>query len=711
MDWPLLRKNIDFILFILFLQFLVYAVTLFDVPVARQVIVFSYIMTIPGFLLIRLLKIDGLDKLEAVVFSIGFSVAFVMLLGLCVNEIGLFLGFSSPLSSFPLVVTLNLAVLAEALLLSHMKRQNDVTFLNMKHIRLPYGIILSMCALVLAIAGAFCVSIFGNNYFLLAMFALIVVIVVIGVLNEKFLPTKFYPLAILLIAISLLFHSSLISGYVVSFGSDVNQEIAVFKTVEENLHWNVGALFLGLSNLQRMNGMLSVTMLPAVFTALLNMDIVWIFKLLTPFVFSFVPLILYQVWQKHVGSKFAFLSAFLFMAQSTFFTEMLGLNRQMIAEIFFSLLLLVILSREMKNTSKIVVYLILGAALVVSHYGLAEIFFFFISVTLISSLVLKWAHKRITLTMVLFFGVAMFSWYVYTSNSGVFNSFISYGQYVSNQLGDFLSPASRGQTVLMGLGLEGSPSLWNTISRAFAYITEALIIIGFLGLVAKREFFKINKEYLVFSVVATALLAALIIVPGLSDTMNMTRFYHILLFFLAPLCLMGAYIVAKPLFKFWRHNEVILVSILSLAILVPYFLFQTGFVYEITQSESWSLPLSMNRMDAYRLQDSIGYVYPQDVSSANWMYKNVEIQNQLVLCDMSSLRNVLMDYSMIFRGSVEILSNVTALPPQIVFLSRLNVRDGFVDGGSSLWNTSDISFIYGGMNKIYSNGDSEIYGR
>jgi len=83
--------------------------------------------------------------------------------------------------------------------------------------------------------------------------------------------------------------------------------------------------------------MLSITILPTIYSSLLNIDPTWTYKILYPPIFSFVPLILFKLWQRKLGSMKAFVASFLLVAQNTFYTEMLGLNRQMIGDLFFDL--------------------------------------------------------------------------------------------------------------------------------------------------------------------------------------------------------------------------------------------------------------------------------------------------------------------------------------------------------------------------------------
>ena len=705
----------NFLVILLIFQSILCVLLFFDVPVARQVLGFCFFTIVPGFIIVKLLNLDELDVLEFVLLSVGFSVAFLLLAGLFVNEIGLLLGFSEPLTMFPLALILNGFILTLALFLY--LRKGDTFFLKIRIPSMSPLAVLFLSLPVLSIVGAIWVNVFNNNVILLSLIGAIALLVTAGVLLKKKLHQRLYPLAVLMIAISLLLHSSLISNYIFTFASDVGLEYFVFETTKNNGYWNSTSPFFGRDTYQRINAMLSVTILPTIYSVLLNMDPTWVFKIVFLLIFSFVPLTLYKVWQTYVGSKYAFLATVLFMAQSTFYTEMLGLNRQMVAELFFALLLLVVLSKKIKRVSKTIGFMIFGFAMIISHYALAEIFLFFISFTLIAIVVrarTRAASRNITVIMIAFFCVVMFSWYIYTSNQAVFESFLSFGEDVFNELGDFFSPSSRGETVLRGLGLETAPSIWNWISRIFAYLTQALIIIGFIAFATRRKI-GVEKEYFMLSATAVALLGALIIVPGLANTLNMSRFYHILLFFLAPLCIMGGKILVKltstrALKLTSQRQKELMVSTLLLFVLMPYFFFQTGFVYELTGSESWSLPLSKHRMNEYLLHGHFGYIYPPDVFSAQWLSRNVAVQNTEVYADVSSRNNILIIQGMMYGGYVNILSNVSRVPASgIVYLSWLNVEAGIIGGIRYAWNTSELSPMFDYMNKIYSNRASEIY--
>ncbi|MEM2292364.1 MAG: DUF2206 domain-containing protein [Nitrososphaerota archaeon] len=691
----------EFLLTILLLQFVFCAALIFRIAIIRQAIGFFYFTFIPGFIFIKLLRLDKRDGIEILLFSVGFSIAFLMLGGLLINEFLFALGILKPLTPMSLIIIFNSLILGGAFLV-HLKSEN-FRFYRADILKLFLQRLLLLSLPILSITGAMLVNISQNNVALLFMIVIISLLFIFIVFFRDSLLSKLYSVAILMIALALLYHSSFISNYIISRGSDVPVEYFVFKVTENKALWNTS---FSDPIFGRINAMLSVTVLPAVYSGLLNINSTWMFKIIYPLLFSLVPLGLYQIWRKYIGEKRAFISAFYFMAYETFYSEMLGLNRQIISELFFVLLLLVILDKKISRLSKIICFTVFSFALITSHYGISEVFLFFISSALFFSFFkTKRFSGNITLSMVVLFFIVMFGWYIFTTKSIVFNSILEYGDYVYRQLGDFFRFENREPEVMRGLGLETPPTVWNAISRAFAYIAQFLIVLGFVAIITKRLKSNYETEYFAFTIAATTLLIALITIPGLANTMNMTRFYHILLFFLAPLCVLGADFISKMVMK---KKSKLWIFIL-VGVLVPYFLFQTEFVYEVTGSYSWSIPLSGYRMHPLRLYGYNGYIDSYSVKGAQWLSLNAAFKNSRIFADVYSRNNVLTTYGLIYRNYVEPLSNVTVvMNGDVVYLSTLNVIENLIPFRNLTWNSSELS-LFKDLNLIYSNGGSIIY--
>ena len=245
-----------------------------------------------------------------------------------------------------------------------------------------------------------------------------------------------------MIALALLLQVSMISNYIVPLGGDSPAEYYVFQSVQQNAHWSPVFAFSGDEGLGRFNAMLSITVLPTVYSNMLGLEPSLIFKFIYPIIFALVPVALYMLWQPYIGKKLGFIAAFLFVAQSTFYTEMIALNRQMIGELFFVLLLLVLLNKKVKKEGKFLAFAVLSFGLIFSHYALAEIFLFLILAAWATSIFfMKKPSFNLQLSMIIFFFVAMFAWYIYSSGSVVFASFLTFAQSIASQLGDFLNPA------------------------------------------------------------------------------------------------------------------------------------------------------------------------------------------------------------------------------------------------------------------------------
>ena len=685
---------------VFFLQLIMYISLFLDFPLVRQVVGIFYLTFVPGLIFIKLAKLEKLKTIEQILLAAGFSIAFLMIAGLAINQFGPLVGLSFPLATLPLSLFLNTIILIGAAV-AHLNEDKGVKQqVNAGNFGFSPLVLLLALLPLLSIIGTSYVNASGNNQFLILMFITVTALFTLLAYFEKPALEKIYPFAILMIALALLFHFSLISNYILPFGGDSPVELFVFKNTQLNSLWSpVLSFAVGDQGFGRINAMLSVTILPTVYSNMLGMDPTWVFKIVNPLIFALVPIALYLIWQPYIGKKFAFLAAFLFMAQSTFYTEMMALNRQLIAELFFVLLLFVILNQKIKLKTKYLSFMFLSLGLIFSHYALAEIFLILITVAWVTSVYfLKRPSFNLQFGMIVFFFVAMFFWYIFTSGSIVFDSFLTFIGYVYLQLGDFFNPASRGTEVLAGLGLVQSPLFLNTVSRVFAYITEFFIVIGVIGLVTRKTKFQFDKDYTVFSLVAVAFLVALTVVPGLANTLNITRFYHILLILLAPFCIIGIWTFAKVVSGKERK---ILVSILVIAVLAPYFLFQANFVYEVAKSDSWSVPLSKNRMSPLRLYGDNGYIDAYSVYGAEFVSKSVPYQNNITADN--GLFTALTAYGLVYRGYVsELRGGIVLYPGQFMYLSYISINYEKL-----YWNGSILP-VLNQTNIVYSNGGSEV---
>lgn len=626
-----------------------------------------------------------------------------MLIGTITNEILFLMGIPQPLSVFPFLLAVNIFIILGALFDSIREHSSKfMIFSNCKNFLSLFAIILP----ILSVVGTFWVNVMNSNIILLFTILMIAIFFIISIISEKFISKSFYFLVIFSTSLALLFHSSLISNYI--YGArDGHLEYFVAKLTKENNYWNSSSYSYEIQY-GRFNSMLSITVFPTIYSNALNVEIELIYKVIFPVIFAFTLLGLYKIWVENIGwKKTALIAAFLLMSQETFYSEMVWLARQMMAELFFALLILVIMDKNLKSSSAKIILIFFSFGLIVSHYAMALIFLFIVTAAWLYTSLSKKKPRNLDLIFIIIFAIIMFSWYIYVSNSTTFRSILRFGDHVLNNLNEFFDPTSRGEYVMRGLGMEPIRSPLKLVSRTFAYAVQFFITIGFVVAMTNPKKLAVNPEYVVFLLMAMVILGACIVLPSFAETLNMTRFYHITLFFIAPCFAFGCNAFIDFLTK---KNKEIISSILVIIILVPYLLFQTNFIYEITKTEAWSIPLSKERMDRTLLYGTRGYLDDELVTSAQWLSKNVNVHHSQIYADMISRSRVLTSYGMIYSGHIDLLTNSTnILPNGIVYLNRLNVVEGLIVGRNNYWNYSDFSDIFNNLSKIYSNGECEIY--
>jgi len=145
--------------------------------------------------------------------------------------------------------------------------------------------------------------------------------------------------------------------------------------------------------------------------------------------------------------------------------------------------------------------------------------------------------------------------------------------------------------------------------RVLQGLTQALLVVGFAQLIRKRK--NLKPEYLSFCAGSFTILGLCLGIPGFSAMLNASRFYHIALLIVAPAVILGGLLL-------FRNYKV-----LTLAVLIPYFLVSSGFMFEatkMTQTERLDVPfstaLSYQRLD-------IGTVYSDnDIRVADWAWEH-----------------------------------------------------------------------------------------
>jgi uncharacterized membrane protein len=341
---------------------------------------------------------------------------------------------------------------------------------------------------------------------------------------------------------------------------------------------------------------------------------------------------------------------------------MLTLVRQQIAELFFVLLILLMINKSMAKIKRSLFFIVFGISLVVSHYALSYIYMFcLISTWLILVLAEKPAMQRlsdnfytkfsryksekltgnpvstnaenrtISSTFGLLFIIFTLTWYMHVSSSSAFNAIVGIGDHIASSIvTDFLNP----ETVqgLKMMTTQPAPGLLHEVCRIIHYLNQIFIILGCITLLLKYRELKFEREYTAFSMINLAILFAAVSVPFFASSLNMTRVYHITLIFLAPFCVIGGITVLKLMSKILRvswTNKNVRSSLKVLSVyFVIFLLYNTGFVWAVT-GDVYAGSISLRQEWVKQYGDAIDKINlyaicvpEQDIFGVKWISKN-----------------------------------------------------------------------------------------
>ena len=488
-------------------------------PVIRQFISYTYLLYVPGILILRVFRLHKLGNIKTLLYSVGLSITILMFTGLFMNAFYPFLGVPRPISIMPLSVTIGVIILVLCGI-SYLRDKNfsEPSYLDTGELFSPPALFLLLVSL-LSVIGSYLVAAYESNFLLMVLMVLIALIsILIGF--GKFFPKRLYPLAIFVIALSLIFHRTLSSFYI--SGSDIHHEYYLANLVKINGIWDST---IPVSY----NSMLSVVMLGPISSIMGDMSLTWVFKIIYPLLFALVPLGLFHIFRKQTDDKIAFFSCFFFVAVFQFYTEIPTIMRQQIATIFLILLIFLMIESEINNNSRVFFTIIFSASLVVSHYALAYVYMFllifaWVMLALIrtrraqnlenylyskfgrqqleksSDALISGAENRVTsFAFVILFILFALAWYMYIAKSTVFNSVANLGSVVASTIfTEFLNPgSSHGLTLLLTKPRSG---FLNQTHAIINYANQAFIILGITSLLLRRKELKFEREYAVFAV-------------------------------------------------------------------------------------------------------------------------------------------------------------------------------------------------------------------
>lgn len=559
---------------------------------------------------------------------------------------------------------------------------------------------------LISIIGTYFVNYLDSNVILFVLLPILSIIPILVVWDK--IPEKYFVLALFSIGLSLLFHTSLISNYI--WGWDINVEYYYANLVISNKYW-----IINIPN--NVNAMLSIVMLAPIISIITNWDLTLIFKIIYPFLFAFVPVILYKPFKDQTSSKIAFLSSFFIISYSFFFFNAPTGGRQEIAELFLALIMVLLFAdykiMTWKKTSLIIIFLF---ALTVSHYGTSYIFLLLLTLTSITLLILKNINtKKISKNIVNFTLIAslfIFFWYFYVSSSSAISKIAHIGQNIAeNFIHDFLNPEYTQSLSLIAKQY----SIPGTIEKYLVLISQLMILLGVVDVVIFKNRFKFSSIFIILGIFALGINFAGLFIPHFANQMNAWRIFHLTLLILAPFGVIG--LLRSILFfqKYMRLNSRFLSPMKLTALFFSIFLLaNSAWIYGLFND----YPNSLRSLSLYQNEikrgNGIGedefyaaFYEDYDYYSVIWT-KTYYDNNRIIFSDAA--RRILIFSSYGLKPNVEELNINLLRKGDYLYLGYYNLKySRLFDLNRQHTNLSDISGTMNTSSLIYTNGGAKVF--
>jgi uncharacterized membrane protein len=734
---------------VLLLVFVVVCATIasivFNIPVLRQILGFLALAMVPGALILNIMRIRGLGLTERILLSVGLSLSFVIIVGLLINSIYPYLVYDRPLSERSVVISFSVIILL--LCIIAYSRNRSFSFPKLSDIGLTdiekVSLIIPSFFPLLSIVGMYLMNRYDINAMAIGLLLLILIYVALVILWRNRIPGRIYPFIIFLISLSLLLVLALRSRHLI--GIDTNVEYYIFQNTLHNERWQIFMDHI-------YEGCLSISILPTVFHSVLNIDPEYLFKVLYPILFSICPVVVFVVSRQFLRTNVAFLGSLLFMSQTVFLATTAN-ARSSQALLFFSLVIMVLFHKGISDFNKRLLFVILAASCVLSHYTTSYILFFLLFLTwLIVKIVTMVQHYRrrrglstdsygdigsesvepggdsettlsqstrsVTAGEVLILFVFIFIWQSQVVGVG-FSSAVDFISNTFKSIPHLFQLEARGETAAAALGYniteKGIPQL---VEFLFSWLTVALIVIGILAttlryiprlpFVSERRrriprylYRELPIEFFVMALIGVVILALSTALPYVFAGYDVNRTYMQMTVLLSMFFAVGGIAIAKLVRARYAY-------LLILIVLVPYFLCTTGTLYQ-----AFGSPRSI-ALNSDGFQYDLLYTHDQETASARWLSQHAALSEVgLVEADHMGI------YRLIGQGQISpsfmsqsAFKQSKPFPNALVFLTYVNVTKGLYfskDEAIEERSLGERQNILEGRDILYSNGGSEIW--
>jgi uncharacterized membrane protein/glycosyltransferase involved in cell wall biosynthesis len=325
---------------------------------ALQALELLLVLSVPGLVCLRALRVAPEAVRGFWPYVPGASLAVIMVAGLAVDLLGPPLGVSRPLATAPVADSVAI-VCAGLVAAAAFGRAPSLGEYAPRTVRVWPGWPLLLP--VVSWIGAMRLTNGHGNAVAVTAIGITIAVLLIGVWRAPQWNAGQSAMLIFGASLALMWSFSLRGHYV--YGFDIASEYQVFTGVLDAGRWYASHPH------DPYGAMLSLTVLPSSLVALTGASSLLVFKAVYPLVFALFPVAVFLLAARVLSRRFAFLGTLFVVAQNYLFQQLPAIARQELALLFFVCLVAAMLDARMRRWPRVALIVVLGGALVLSHYG------------------------------------------------------------------------------------------------------------------------------------------------------------------------------------------------------------------------------------------------------------------------------------------------------------------------------------------------------
>jgi uncharacterized membrane protein len=431
-----------------------------------QVLLVILLLSVPGVILLRTLRIPGRTVAHFPALVPCASIVVLLSSGLAVDLSGPLIGLRNPLRITSVLVCLELCCII--LLALGINAGPDVK-IPWRSIPKPGHLAWPLALPLIAAAGAMRLDNNHSNSVAVVALFFCVGVLIASMLFASRIDEPLMAVILYSVGLAMMWSYSLRGSLV--YGFDIATEYQrLNQTVVAGVwHFN--------HHNDAYGAMLSLTVMPTELHVLSGLPASLVLKIVYPVIGALFPLEIFGLARRVLAKPWAFLAAAFTIAQTAFAQELPALARQEIALVLFVALVTVMLDSQLERRSQWGLVVLLSLAMVVSHYSTTYVAIALIGLTLPLQWITSWFRNsaRVTGAIALSFVVLLvgaFIWYgpLTKSSSGL----KQVAQTVAAQGLDLLPSQNSGESPLAAYFQSAQPTMSATSYEKLVHTRYAL---------------------------------------------------------------------------------------------------------------------------------------------------------------------------------------------------------------------------------------------